>query len=150
MLTKRDRGGAPAIETDRIDTIIGKDTEFKGIINSSGVIRIDGRVEGEIHHKGDLVVGEGGVVAAHVKARNITIAGEVKGNVEAEGKLELIPSGKLYGDIKVESLIIGNGAVFRGLSEMKGDAKSETAAKPRLGMKPDETQANRTYEPRPF
>lgn len=145
MLTKRDRGVIATIETDKIDTIVGKDTEFKGTITSTGVIRIDGRVDGEIHHKGDLIVGEGGVVAAHIKARNVTIAGEVKGNVEAEGKLELVPAGKLYGDIKVESLIIGNGAIFRGLSEMKGDGKNEAPAKPRL--KPEENQPNRPYDP---
>lgn len=143
MFAKRDRDGMP-VEPDKIETIIGKETEFKGTLNSSGAIRIDGRVEGEIHHRGDLVVGEGGIVWAHIKARNVTIAGEVKGNIEAEGRLEIVTTGKLFGDIKVENLIIGDGAVFRGMSEMKtGDDKAQPP-KPRL--KPEEPQATRPYD----
>jgi len=143
VLAKRDRNGL-SVEADKIDTIIGKETEIKGTINSSGAIRIDGRVEGEIHHRGDLVVGEGGVVWAHIKARNVTIAGEVKGNVEAEGRLEIVATGRLFGDIKVENLVIGDGAIFRGMSEMKTPDDKNAAPKPR--PKPEETPLNRPYD----
>ncbi len=129
MLGKKD---GRDISLEKIDTIVGKETEFKGVLNSSGVLRIDGKVEGEIHHRGDLVVGETGVIVATIiQARHISIAGQVKGNVEAEGKLELVTTGRLYGDIKVAGLIIGEGAVFRGNSEMKtGDEKSTLKPKP--------------------
>lgn len=143
MLAKRDRNGL-SVEADKIDTIIGKETEIKGTINSSGAIRIDGRVEGEIHHRGDLVVGEGGIVWAHIKARNVTIAGEVKGNVEAEGRLEIVATGRLFGDIKVENLVIGDGAIFRGMSEMKsGDDKG---APPKPRPKPEDSPLSRPYD----
>lgn len=130
MFGKKD--GRDGIAMEKIDTIIGKETEFKGVLNSSGVLRIDGKVEGEIHHKGDLIVGETGtVVATVIHARHISIAGQVKGNVEAEGKLELVTTGRLYGDIKVAGLIIGEGAVFRGNSEMKtGEEKPALKPKP--------------------
>lgn len=118
---KKGTGGGPSL--DKVDTIIGKGTEFKGTLSSSGVIRVDGRFEGEILHRGDLVVGETGFVTANIKARHVTIAGEVRGNVEAEGKLELITSGRLFGDIKVAALVIGDGAVFRGSSEMRQPEK---------------------------
>ncbi len=104
---------------DKVDTIIGKGTEFKGTISSAGVVRIDGRVEGEILHRGDLIVGETGTVVANIKARHVTVAGEVRGNVEAEGKLEIVPTGRLFGDVKVAGLVIADGAVFRGASEMR-------------------------------
>ncbi|MHB8756612.1 MAG: bactofilin family protein [Bacillota bacterium] len=129
MLGKKD---GRDLNLEKIDTIVGKDTEFKGVLNSAGVLRIDGKVEGEIHHRGDLVIGETGVIVATIiQARHISIAGQVKGNVEADGKLELVTSGRLYGDIKVAGLIIGEGAVFRGNSEMKtGDEKSTPKPKP--------------------
>ena len=129
MFGKRD---GRDINMEKIDTIVGKDTEFKGVLNASGVLRIDGKVEGEIHHRGDLIVGETGVVVASIiRARHISIAGQVKGNIEAEGKLELVASGRLYGDIKVAGLIIGEGAIFRGNSEMKvGDEKPTLKPKP--------------------
>jgi len=113
---------------DRVETILGKGTDFKGTLTSSGLVRIDGRLEGEINHSGDLVVGESAVVVGTIKARSVTVAGQIQGNVECDGKLELTPSGKLYGDIKVGNLVIAGGAVFQGASLMPGQ---EPEAEPR-------------------
>lgn len=106
------------ISTRRIDTVIGKDTMVKGRIDAEGSLRIDGKYEGEIVTAGDLVVGETGVVNADIEAKNISIAGEVRGNVIARGKLELIPTGRLYGDVKMAVLVVEDGAVFHGQCEM--------------------------------
>jgi len=116
-------GKREPLKTDRVNTLIGKETEFKGTIKSSGVLRIDGRLEGEVAHRGDLVVGETGSVTANIRARHVTVAGEIKGNVDAEGRLEILATGRLYGDIRVGHLVIADGAVFQGTSQMKGDSK---------------------------
>ena len=105
--------------SDQIETIIGKDTQFKGTINAGGAIRIDGLVEGEISTKGDIIVGETGEVRALIKARSATIAGSVHGDTDVLDKLELTSSAKLYGDIKTGILIIGEGAIFKGACEMR-------------------------------
>ncbi len=107
-----------AINMDKIDTIIGRETEIKGTISAKGVIRIDGRAEGQVLVSGDILVGETAFLLAEVKARHITVAGEIRGNVAAEGKLEILSSGKVYGDIQVANLVIGEGAVFKGKCEM--------------------------------
>jgi cytoskeletal protein CcmA (bactofilin family) len=107
---------------EQIETIIGKDTHFKGVVNTSGTIRIDGQFEGEVITAGDAVVGETGSLKALIKAKNATIAGIVNGNVEVTEKLELLSSAKLYGDIKVGTLIIGEGATFKGACEMRHEA----------------------------
>jgi len=114
-------GKREVIDLDKVDTIIGKETEFKGTLQSVGVLRVDGRLEGELIHRGDLVVGATGHVAANIRARHVTIAGEVKGNVEAEGKLEIVTTGRLTGDIKVARLVIHEGAVFNGVSHIRGE-----------------------------
>jgi len=106
-------------EPDKVSTIIGVGTEIKGSLKATGGIRIDGRVDGEIHHEGDLVIGEEGVVEAVVKTRNVTIAGELRGNVEASGRVEIVGTGKLLGDIVVNALIINEGAVFEGHCQMR-------------------------------
>jgi cytoskeletal protein CcmA (bactofilin family) len=105
--------------TDQVETLIGKDTQIKGAINAGGTIRIDGQVEGEVTTKGDIIVGETGIIKALLRARNATVAGTVHGNTEIMDKLELSPSAKLYGDIKTGILIIGEGAVFKGACEMR-------------------------------
>lgn len=117
-----------------MDTVIGKETEIKGTLTSSGVIRIDGKVEGEVTHKGDVIIGETGHVAANISARNVAVGGSVQGNIEAAGKLELLPTARVAGDVKVGSLVISEGAVFRGRSEMP--APEERPAKAATGSKP--------------
>lgn len=103
---------------EEVETIVGKDTQFKGSINAKGSVRIDGSVEGEIVCSATAVVGQTGNISAQIKAVNATIAGVVKGNVEIAERLELLPTAKLYGDIKVGALVIGEGAVFKGACEM--------------------------------
>jgi cytoskeletal protein CcmA (bactofilin family) len=115
----------PSGEPDKVTTIIGLGTEIKGNIKATGGMRIDGRVEGEIHLEGDLVVGEEGVVEAAVKTRNITIAGELRGNVEATGRIEIVSTGRLLGDIVVSALIINEGALFDGNCQMRQAASGE-------------------------
>jgi cytoskeletal protein CcmA (bactofilin family) len=122
---------APVLNPDRVDTIIGKETEFKGTIKSHGVLRIDGRVEGEIIHQGDLVVGAGGVVVANLHARNVTIAGEVKGNVDADGRLDLVASARLTGDVRVNHLVIEEGAIFLGTSAMRSEDRGAQKPEPK-------------------
>ena len=105
--------------SEQLETLVGKDTQIKGTISAGGTVRVDGRVEGEITAKGDIIVGEAGEVKAQIKARNANIAGIVYGDMDVDDKLELSPTAKLYGDIKTGTLIIGEGAVFKGACEMR-------------------------------
>lgn len=108
------------IDTTRIDTIIGKDTTINGTIEAKGILRIDGKIIGKLNTNGDIIISASGTAEAEVKCRSISIAGVLRGNVEASGLLEIEPSGKLYGDISVAKLSIGDGAVFHGVCKMRG------------------------------
>jgi len=122
MLSK----GKEAANTRRVDTLIGKDFCFKGNLEAaSGAVRVDGYFEGEMNIGGDLVVGESGIVIGKVVAKNITIAGEVKGVIEARGKLELTATAKVTADAKMVFLIVEDGAYIQGQCEPlpRGDLK---------------------------
>ena len=106
-----------------IETLIGKDTMVKGNINSKGTIRIDGQFEGDISTTGNLIVGDNAMITAQVTALNATISGTVYGNVDISERLELLPSAKMYGDIKVGILTISAGATFKGACTMRQDVE---------------------------
>jgi cytoskeletal protein CcmA (bactofilin family) len=106
---------------DKIDTILGKGVELDGKIKSSGLLRIEGRFEGEIECEQDLIITESGKVNAELKARNAFIAGTYEGDIILEGKLEIKSTGKVTGDIKVATLVIEDGAFFDGRCEMQGE-----------------------------
>lgn len=111
---------------DRVDTIIGAGTVFVGEVHVKGTLRIDGRAEGKVECSGDVVIGEGGVAETVVQARNLKVAGLLKGNVAASGILEITETGKLFGNIEVGKLVISDGAIFQGQCIMK----AETTATP--------------------
>jgi cytoskeletal protein CcmA (bactofilin family) len=102
----------------KVDTIIGKDFVYNGILEApEGSLRIDGKFEGELRIGGSLFVGETGVVDGMIIAKNVIIAGQVNGKIEAHGKLELKPSAKVLADARMFFLSIEDGAFFKGLCE---------------------------------
>lgn len=133
------------IETppDKVNTVIGKDTYFKGTIKAKGLIRIDGEMDGEIETQGDVVIGEGGKVALELKARNVAIAGRFEGNLEAEGKVEIKSSGVVIGSVKTNGLLVDDGAIFSGSMEMRQQDQAaklllkKTAAEDSTAIKKD-------------
>jgi cytoskeletal protein CcmA (bactofilin family) len=118
------------IDTTKIDTIIGKDTAINGTIEAKGILRIEGRITGQLQVNGDVIIAESGIIEADVKCRSISIAGTLRGNVEASGILEIEPSGKLYGDIAVAKFSVGDGAVFHGACKMRGQQDAPRQEKP--------------------
>jgi cytoskeletal protein CcmA (bactofilin family) len=117
------------IDVTKVDTVIGKETVINGTMEAKGILRVDGKLQGELTTSGDVIVAEGGLMEAGIKARNISIAGTVNGNIDASGLLEILPTGKLFGDIKVAKLAIGDGAVFRGACEMRKADEAPGAVK---------------------
>jgi len=99
---------------DKIDSLIGVGSHFQGVISSQGTIRVDGTFTGEIKTEGDLVIGDSGTIDANIEARNVLVAGEIKGNLQVNGKIEVTVTGKVFGDIKVKNLIVDEGAIFEG------------------------------------
>lgn len=114
------------LSNSRIDTLLGEATTIRGNLHSTGVVRIDGTLEGQVDHDGIPVVGPKGRIIANVRARGMTVAGEVRGDVEVEGTLELLPGAALHGDIRCAHLVIREGAVFEGRCQME-DPQGNTA-----------------------
>ncbi|HNR96511.1 MAG TPA: polymer-forming cytoskeletal protein [Anaerolineae bacterium] len=105
----------------KIENIIGPKTHFKGHLVAEGNLRIDGLFEGTLETNGNVVVGESAKVAADIKANNVQVWGSVQGNVTATGRLEILPAGSVWGDVKVKSLLIDEGGSFHGKSVSAGD-----------------------------
>ncbi len=102
----------------QIHTLLGENTHFKGSLHSQNSLRIDGTLEGDIHAQGELFIGEKSKIKANIVAKRIIVAGEVIGNIEALQGLEIISTGKVYGDISGARLVIEKGAVYRGKVNM--------------------------------
>ncbi len=99
-------------------SVIGRDTEFKGVLKDKENIRIDGKFEGEIQTEGSVIIGEEAVVRANITAKAVDIGGKVIGDINCEGRVELFSSGSLEGKIRASDLTIAEGAFFNGECNM--------------------------------
>lgn len=95
-------------------SIISKSTQIEGKLTSSGSLRIDGIMNGDIVVNGNLTLGETAVIKGEVKAENITNSGKIFGQVFASEKLIMESKSVLKGDITARTLVIEPGAVFEG------------------------------------
>ena len=112
--------GPPVARASSSACVIGPKIKIIGELSGDEDVLVEGQVEGEIRISRDLRVGAGGVVKAKVSAQSIIVSGEVVGDCEATGRVELQSTGKLTGNIRAPKIVIAEGAMFRGNSDMSG------------------------------
>ncbi len=103
---------------ERITTTLGKETDFNGVMRFRDSLKIDGTFSGEIVSSGFLYVEQGASITANIRVGSVVVGGTVKGNIEATEKLEMLSTGKVYGNIRTAKLKIADGVVFEGKCEM--------------------------------
>ena len=103
-------------------TFLGRGVDFKGVVNFEGTVRIDGRLDGEIHTKGTLIVGEHAVIKGIVTTGTLISGGKIKANISATDKVQLLKPAVLIGDVRTPSFTMEEGAHFHGLCDMGTDA----------------------------
>ena len=94
---------------------IGGSVLVRGDVVATEDLVIDGKVEGTIEiGDHDLTIGSGAEVVADLVAKNITISGQVKGDLVGSGTVELKSSARVEGDINAPKFVMEEGATLRG------------------------------------
>jgi len=95
-------------------TTIGPGIRLKGELQGEGTLVVLGQFEGDIALDGTLHVGPDARVDANISARSIVIAGVVRGNLSADTRVEILPTGSLTGTVKSGSFAAADGATVKG------------------------------------
>jgi len=107
-------------------TVVGANVNLVGTIHDANEIIVHGHVEGEVVSQKSINITETALVKGPVTAELIQVAGQINGAVTAAGKLEIMPTGKIFGSITTKNLSIHPGAIFVGKSTMPGAEKYES------------------------
>ncbi len=94
--------------------ILGKGLILRGELTGEGDLQVQGHLEGTISVTGTVVILEGASIQADVSATDIVVAGVVRGNLMASGKVEISSTGHLMGDVRSKVLIVREGAALNG------------------------------------
>lgn len=100
------------------ETVLGAGSVMEGTLSSKGNVRLDGDFTGTLEITGNVLIGETAKINADVDARNISIAGAVRGNVTGN-KVQLLRTGRIWGDITANALTTEEGAFIDGKITME-------------------------------
>ena len=128
-------------------------TELVGTIHCQEILRVDGRIEGAIRCEKALIVGQAARLDAAIEAAEVSVAGEVKGDITATRKITLQATARVVGDLSTPGIVIEEGAKLKGRihigAELKPEAPPERAAASEPKAQAASAQSPAPKAPRP-
>lgn len=99
-------------------SIIGADMTILGDVECSGVLKIEGRVNGSVRNARQIMLARDGSIHGDAIGHEIVAGGLVDGNVIASERLELQSTAVINGDIATKSIVVMEGARINGSVKM--------------------------------
>lgn len=112
-----------------ITNVLGGDVILTGDIKGDSIIRIDGKIEGNILLKQGVVLGEKAHLKGDINSDFVVIYGNVTGSITSK-ELIIRKSGVVNGDINTEIIEIEMGGKYNGKLAMK-EAAAVVVEKPK-------------------
>ena len=109
-------------KSGELNGFLDRGATFKGEMEFEDTMRIDGKFNGRISSKNELIVGESAHIEGDIHVGRVAISGTVVGKIVASQRVEIHRNGKVYSDIDTPALVIEEGAIFQGNCVM-GDNK---------------------------
>ena len=126
-------------------SVIAAGMKIVGDIESTGVVKIEGIVEGAVRGARQLLLGRQGTVHGDIRAHEVVIGGTVVGTIIADERVEIQGTSSVQGDIHTKSIVVLEGGVINGnvrmgenaardVSRDRKDSASESALRPGLAL----------------
>ena len=104
-------GGTPQTASE---TYLDAGSVLTGELRFAGNVRLDGRVEGQIHAGQAVIVGEHAEIDASIEADTLEVYGTVVGDIRVARRTVLHKSARVEGEIQTTGIVVEEGARFRG------------------------------------
>ena len=131
-VTKSQTTPSTTVHTDHRSTQpanIGQSVQINGVLAGQEDLIIDGQIDGKILLKDHmLTIGPNGRINAEIHAKSVQVSGEVTGNITADDKVEISPSGSVRGDICAPRVALADGSSFKGSIDMGSKSKASSTA----------------------
>ncbi len=116
-------------------SIIGAGMTVRGDLETAGVVKVEGTVDGHVKAKAQVLIAKGGLVHGDVETAEAVVGGTVNGAIRASNRVEIQPGASVDGDITTRRIAVAEGGNLNGMIRMDESARAgrETPA----GAKPD-------------
>jgi cytoskeletal protein CcmA (bactofilin family) len=95
-------------------SVIDEHLVIAGDLSTDGTIRVDGRIEGNLHRTDTIIIAAGASVAGNIEAREVVVGGELSGNLVVSGRVEVQKTGVVRGDIRAAAVMLEEGGMVHG------------------------------------
>ena len=119
-------------QSQNLDTLIGQKSTIKGDLTFSGLMHVDGSIEGSIvslTENDTLIISETGQVSGTVKSGNMVINGTVEGDITATGKIEVASKARVNGNIYYVNIEMETGSQVNGKLIYQGGEVTQLVSK---------------------
>ena len=114
LLARRSGPTSPPAPTGNGYSLLDAQLVMTGDLDTSGSLRIDGKLEGNIRRADTVVLGVGATMTGDVHAREVVIGGSITGNIHATERVELQATAIVTGDILTQTILVQEGGVVNG------------------------------------
>jgi cytoskeletal protein CcmA (bactofilin family) len=115
----------PALDTET--TVIAHGATWSGNLESTGSLHVHGRADGTLSARDTIYIAEDAEVDATLHAARVVVAGLVHGAVRCQERFEVLPRGKVSGNIQAPRVVVHEGAVVAGKVSMSEETASHLA-----------------------
>jgi cytoskeletal protein CcmA (bactofilin family) len=122
MLSRKRNDHAPSRNAET--SLISVGTIIRGDVRFTGMLHLDGRIEGAVIGEGNSAVftlSEQGQVQGEVRVPHAMINGQVNGDIYVSERLELATQARVIGDVRYNSLEMAAGAQVNGRMAHQGE-----------------------------
>jgi len=107
------------------ETRIGRTMFVRGDVESSGDLRVLGRLHGDVRAAGRVTIERRAELHGSIEARRVDVTGLVQGPVRATERIEVKTDATVLGDLFAPRILIADGARFEGTVHMERRGSDE-------------------------
>ena len=133
-----------------INSIVGDGTKFVGDLELNGLLRIDGDFIGNIKTDGKVLIGKNGRAECTITADTVVIGGVVKGDIVSSGKVVILSTGMLIGNISTPRLISEDGVILNGVCVITNTEEAPVSVITKIPTEAIEGEGLEKYNPANF
>jgi len=111
-------GNGKKYKADKVDTLIGRQTELHGNIDFSGGLHVEGKIQGNVTADNEgptlLVLSDKGIIEGEIRAPCVVVNGLVIGDIYSAETVELAANARITGNVYYNRIEVAMGAEVNG------------------------------------
>jgi cytoskeletal protein CcmA (bactofilin family) len=104
----------PTANAEGGTSVIAPGMKIVGDVETSGILKIEGTVQGSIRGARQVMLGRSGLIQGDVHAEDVILGGRVVGTVTATERVEIQANSVIEGDVHTRSIVVFEGGTLNG------------------------------------